>query len=290
MGSIDGNGATSQAGTKDARPKKRLSQNFLIDRNIAAKIVRTADLKAGDAVIEVGPGRGILTRPILEAGVELTCIEIDPGLAKSIETGFSKAENFRVITCDVLKFSFIDLSRETNKIYKLISNLPYNISGPMLAKLIDERTAFSMMVLMFQKEVAERIVAKPATKAYGSLSVLAQAYMDVYTEFDIAPHLFRPVPKVESTLLSFSVLDTPRIEVKNEQFFKSVVKCAFAQRRKTLLNALRAICPERERVTEALESSGIDPKRRGETLSLVEFARLTHAFERVIEDGFHDVP
>ena len=157
-----------------ARPKKRLSQNFLTDRNVAAKIVRTADLKAGDAVIEVGPGRGILTGPILEAGVELTCIEIDPGLAKSIETRFSKALSFRVLTCDVLKFSFIDLSRETHKKYKLISNLPYNISGPMLAKLIDERTAFSTMVLMFQKEVAARIVAKPATKAYGSLSVLAQ--------------------------------------------------------------------------------------------------------------------
>ncbi len=267
----------------EARPKKRLGQNFLIDHNIAAKIVRTADIKSGDAVIEVGPGRGILTGPILEAGVELTCIEIDPGLAKSIEASFNKVLNFRVINSDVLKFSFIDLSKETGKKYKLISNLPYNISGPMLAKLIDERAAFSMMVLMFQKEVADRITAEPGTKAYGSLSVLTRAYMDVYTEFDIAPHLFRPVPKVKSTVLSLRVLDAPRIEIKNEPLFKSVVKCAFAQRRKTLLNALKAICPEKGGAKEVLELADIEPGRRGETLSLEEFGRLTRVFDGVIK-------
>jgi 16S rRNA (adenine1518-N6/adenine1519-N6)-dimethyltransferase len=274
MGSID-----SDKPIDSTRPKKRLSQNFLIDRNVAAKIVRIADLKPGDPVIEVGPGRGILTGPIIEAGTELICIEIDTGLAKSIEVNFSKAKNFRVINTDALKFSFIELSNETARKYKLISNLPYNISGPMLAKLIDERAAFSMMVLMFQKEVAQRITAKPGTKAYGSLSVLAQTYMDVYREFDIAPHLFKPVPKVESTVLSFNVLEAPRIEIRNEASFKSVVKCAFAQRRKTLFNSLKSVCPDRERVSEALEASSIDPGRRGETLSIEEFAKLTDALD-----------
>lgn len=259
------------------RPKKRLSQNFLIDRNVAAKIVSTAKISKGDLVIEVGPGRGMLTELIAGAGAKLTCIEIDPALSNSLEERFKDASNVKVINADALKFSFLDLGAGVEKKFKIISNLPYNISGPMLAKLIDEREVFFSMHLMFQKEVALRIVAVPGTKAYGSLSVLAQTYMDVKLLFDIPPHLFRPVPKVESTLISLRVLDAPRVPVTSEGFYKLVVRSAFAQRRKTLTNALQTLGVDKKGVLKALESSGIEPKRRGETLDLEEFSVLTSA-------------
>lgn len=259
------------------RAKKRLSQNFLIDRNVAAKIVGTAKICEGDRVIEVGPGRGILTELIASAGARLICIEIDPALSNSLEERFKDERGVKVINADALKFSFVDLGAGEEKKFKLISNLPYNISGPMLAKLIDERMVFSSMYLMFQKEVALRIVAVPGTKAYGSLSVLAQTYMDVKLLFSIPPHLFRPAPKVESTLISLIVLDAPRVEVLSEGFYKLVVRSAFAQRRKTLTNALQTLGVDKSRVLKALELSGIEPERRGETLDLKEFSALTSA-------------
>ncbi len=272
--------STKESAPARQRPKKRLSQNFLIDRNVAARIIRTASVSEIDSVIEVGPGRGMLTELIVGAGAELTCIEIDPALSKALEERFKDTPGFRVINEDALKFSFVDFAQGTDKKFKLISNLPYNISGPMLAKLIDERKVFGSMHLMFQKEVAERIVAGPGTKAYGSLSVLAQTYMDVKLQFNIAPHLFRPVPKVESTLISLRVLSAPRVEVESEEFFKSVVRSAFAQRRKTLTNALQALCHDKSgkgKVLKALEACGIVPSRRGETLDLEEFSALASA-------------
>lgn len=280
MGSIKELAPTRQ------RPKKRLSQNFLIDRNVAARIIRTALVSEEDSVIEVGPGRGMLTELIVGAGAKLICIEIDPALCASLEENFKGAANFKVINEDALKFSFVDLAAGGDKKFKLISNLPYNISGPMLAKLIDERKVFTSMHLMFQKEVAERIVAGPGTKTYGSLSVLAQTYMDVKLEFNISPKLFRPIPKVESTLISLSVLSAPRVEVGSEEFFKRVVRSAFAQRRKTLRNALGALCQDKsgkDGVLKALEAAGIEPSRRGETLDLEEFSRLAGALAMEID-------
>ena len=269
--------STKESAPQRQRPKKRLSQNFLIDRNVAARIIRTAGISEGDRVIEVGPGRGMLTELIVKAGAKLTCIEIDPALYERLKESFKGTKGFEVIHADALKFSFVGLKAESEKKFKFISNLPYNISGPMLAKLIDERRVFSSMHLMFQKEVAQRIVAGPGTKAYGSLSVLTQTYMDAKLEFDIAPHLFRPVPKVESTLISLEVLDAPRVPVTSEEFYKRVVRSAFALRRKTLTNALGAIFPDKERVLKALKASGVEPGRRGETLDLAEFSALTGA-------------
>ncbi|MBE9532348.1 MAG: ribosomal RNA small subunit methyltransferase A [Proteobacteria bacterium] len=271
--------STKEIAPTHKRAKKRLSQNFLIDRNVASKIVGTANISEGDRVIEVGPGRGMLTELIASLKVELTCIEIDPALAKSLKESFKGCSRVKVIEADALKFSFVDLKGKSEKRFKFISNLPYNISGPMLAKLIDEREVFSSLHLMFQKEVALRIVAGPGSKAYGSLSVLAQTYMDTRLEFDIPPHLFRPIPKVDSTLISLEVLDAPRVEVKNEEFYKRVVRCAFNQRRKTLANSLKALCPDKEKVLSALEASHIEPGRRGETLRLEEFSALAAKLE-----------
>ena len=258
--------------------KKRFSQNFLIDQNVANRIVAAAGLAGGDFAVEIGPGRGVLTEPLLATGASLTCIEIDFKLADRLKERYLGRAGIDFIVGDALKISFIDLSEEKGKRLKLVSNLPYNISGPVLAKFLEERAAFSVMVLMFQKEVADRITAGPGTKDYGSLSVLAYAYTDVKRLFDIPPHLFRPVPKVTSTVLLFRVLEAPRVSVPDEALFKRVVRGGFTGRRKTLINSLAAAGFVKEEAASALQEAGIDPKRRGETLTPEEFSKLTEGF------------
>jgi 16S rRNA (adenine1518-N6/adenine1519-N6)-dimethyltransferase len=261
------------------RPKRRFSQNFLVDPNMAVKIASIVAPCPDDDVVEIGPGTGALTTALLKTGARLLCVEVDKELAERLADTFKQGERFEVIVADALEFSFTGLSKESGKRFKLVSNLPYNISGPMLAKLIDERDAFTAMALMFQKEVAERILARPGTKEYGSLSVLAQAYMDVRREFDVPPRLFRPVPAVMSTVVSLRVLPSPRVEIEDEAWFKRVVRSAFGQRRKTLLNALATLGLDRKVLEEGLSSAGIDSKRRGETLSIEEFAKLSAALK-----------
>lgn len=256
--------------------KKKYGQHFLTDSNIIAKIVRTAEVAEGDHVLEIGPGRGALTGQLLAAGAFVLAIEVDPALAAGLEQSFSGAR-FELLRADALKVSYTELARERGCRFKAVANLPYNISGPVLAKFISEREAFISMVLMFQKEVAERIAAGPGTKAYGSLSVLCQVYADVKLEFDLGGHLFSPRPKVTSSVVSLRVLDSPRVEVCDEAFFRSVARAAFSTRRKMLPNALKTIGFEREEALSALSSAGIDPRRRGETLSLEEFSSLAGA-------------
>ncbi len=268
-------------GIVNHRPRKRFSQNFLVDRGAAQRIVSLAEIEEGDRVIEVGPGRGVLTRLLLDAGARVTSIEIDTALSEGLRRYFGEREGFELITKDALKFSFLDYSKKSGERFKLVSNLPYNISGPMLAKLINERAALSVMVLMFQKEVGERITAAPDTKEYGSLSVLAQTFANVTAEFDLPPGAFRPAPKVNSTVLKLRVLDAPRVEVPDYALYKRIVRGAFAHRRKTLPNTLKGLGFERGEVLAALEAAGIDPGRRGETLDLEEFSKLTLAFHAI---------
>lgn len=260
--------------------KKKYGQHFLTDRNIIAKIVRTAAIAEGDHVLEIGPGRGALTEQLLAAGASVLAIEVDPALAGGLEQSFAGAR-FEVMRADALKVSYTALARARGCRFKAVANLPYNISGPLLAKFIGEREAFSMMVLMFQKEVAERIAASPGTKEYGSLSVLSQVYTDVKLEFDLGPHLFFPKPKVTSSVVSLRVLDEPRVHICDPAFFRSVVRAAFSTRRKMLPNALKTIGFEKEEAFDALSKAGIDPQRRGETLSLGEFSSLASALFRL---------
>lgn len=178
-----------------------------------------------------------------------------------------------------MKVSYTELAARYGRRFKLAANLPYYISGPLLAKLLTERAAFSIMVLMFQKEVAVRIAAGPGSRDYGNLSVLSQAFTEVKREFDVPARLFTPAPKVDSSVVSFLVLDRPKIDIGDELFFKSVVRAAFATRRKTLLNSLGALL-SRTDAADALQEAGIDPGRRGETLSLDEFGRLSRAIYR----------
>jgi len=259
------------------RPRKRFGQHFLVDGNIVGKIIRAAGVRPGEHVLEIGPGRGALTGPLLDAGALVTAVEVDRDLAAGLERRFSGADGFELVCADALDFDFLDLARRKGQRLKVVANLPYNISGPMTARLLDQREAFSLMVLMYQKEVAARLTAAPGTRDYGSLSVIAQVYTDVKKEFDVPPGCFRPPPKVSSTVVSMRVLDGPRVPVPDPAFFARVVRSAFGQRRKTLANALGALGLGKPAVAAALAECSIDPARRGETLTLAEFSALASA-------------
>lgn len=258
------------------RAKKRFGQHFLTDRNIIRKIVATAGVGEGDRVLEIGPGTGVLTEELLAAGAAVVAVEVDRDLISLLNERF-EGRRLTVVEADALKVSFVDMARERGGPMKLVANLPYYISGPLLAKLLDERAAFSVMVLMFQKEVAVRITSGPGSRDYGSLSVLSQAFTDVKKEFDVPARLFTPRPKVDSSVVSFRVLDAPRADVGDEAFFRRVVRSGFGTRRKTLLNALSSLGLGKEEITGALKDAGIDPGRRAETLGVGEFAALARA-------------
>lgn len=260
-----------------ARPKKRLGQHFLTDKNIVRRIISVADIREGDHVLEVGPGKGILTEGLLSAGARVIAIEFDTALVHALKEKFASFKDFEVIQADALKLSFLELARERGCVFKAVSNLPYNISGPITAKFIEERAAFSSLTLMFQKEVAMRLTALPGTKNYGGLSVFSQVYADVKREFDVSKNVFFPKPKVESAVVGFRFLPGPRVAINDEAAFKRVVRAAFGTRRKTLLNAFQTLGLSREAISQALAKSAIDPQRRGETLTLAEFGRLTDA-------------
>ncbi len=262
------------------RPKKRFGQHFLTDRNVIRKIAAVARLKPEDCVVEIGPGRGALTEELIASGARVIAIEVDRELAPLLKERFP-SDRLDVIEADALKVSLRDVSARLGKRLKVVSNLPYNISGPMVAKFIDERAAISSMVLMFQKEVARRLVARPGTREYGVLSVFSQLYADLKIEFDLSKNLFFPRPEVDGSVVSFRFLDAPRVEAADPAFFSSVVKSSFSQRRKTLLNSLKQLGMEKEKLLKALELCGIDPRRRGETLSLEEFSGLALELKRL---------
>jgi 16S rRNA (adenine1518-N6/adenine1519-N6)-dimethyltransferase len=226
-------------------PRKRLGQHFLVDKNIVRKILSVSHIREGEHIIEVGPGLGALTEGLLGSGAKVTAIEVDPRLIdrllERVKEVFVGAKALEVLRKDALKVSYTELSRKKGTKFKVVSNLPYNISGPILFKFFSERQAFTRLILMLQKEVARRLVSGPGTKDYGVLSVHAQTYTDPRCEFDVQPTSFKPRPKVTSTVVSLRVLDSPRVNVHDERFFKTVVKSAFGQRRKTLLNSLKTL-------------------------------------------------
>ena len=264
-------------------PRKRFSQNFLTDRNIAARIVNALGLKGDDAVIEIGPGLGILTEGLLDSGAKVIGIEIDRDLAGRLKERFDGRNNLEIINADALKISYKELAAQRKEKLKVVSNLPYDISTPIIFKLLEEREIFSMFLLMLQKEVAQRIVSPPDNKEYGVLSVMVQLLADVKIEFDVPPSCFHPAPKVYSSVVRFNILNKPRIDVEDIAFFKKVVKASFGQRRKTLLNALKSLNIETPQLVELLNIINIDSKRRGETLTLEEFAVLSRELKKLKE-------
>ncbi|MCK4738640.1 MAG: ribosomal RNA small subunit methyltransferase A [Deltaproteobacteria bacterium] len=262
-------------------PKKRLGQHFLIDKNIIRKIVSGAGVEEGELILEIGPGTGALTVELLRCGARVVALEADKTLASTLKERLLElgvgVDNLKIIEGDALRVSYLELSRENKGTFKCVSNLPYNISGPLIAKFFEERAAFSELYLMIQKEVAMRLLGKPSTKDYGGLTVLTNLYTKSSKLFDVSPMCFRPPPKVTSTVIGLRILDKLGADVADEVLFKKVVRGAFGQRRKTLSNALKGAGFSNEAVAEALLDAGIDPGRRGETLELAEFAKLTEA-------------
>ncbi|MFQ5585563.1 MAG: 16S rRNA (adenine(1518)-N(6)/adenine(1519)-N(6))-dimethyltransferase RsmA [Thermodesulfobacteriota bacterium] len=257
-------------------PRKRFGQHFLVDGNIAARIIETADVGSGETIVEIGPGRGALTGGLLDAGAAVVAIEIDRDIAAALKERFAGTEGIDILCADALRFSYLDLAERCGGRLKVVANLPYNISTPILFRLLDERRAFTSLLLMLQREVAERIVAGPGTKEYGVLTVFSQLLADVRVEFHIPPSAFSPRPKVESSLVRFDILDVPRVEVGDTALFKRVVRAAFGTRRKTVLNALKPLGFSRGELMGVLERAEIDPGSRGETLTLAQFGHLSN--------------
>lgn len=266
--------------TYKGRAKKRFGQHFLRDRVILSRIVETAGVTSGDRVLEVGPGPGFLTEELLASGALVTAVEFDRDICAYLREEFAGEENFELIEADAMKVDYLALSEEKGGPFKVVSNPPYNITGPLVAKIIKERAAFGRIVLMLQKEVAKRLTAGPASKASGALTIFLWLYFGVRAAFPVAAGSFSPPPKVDSTVVVMEPLDEPRVSLIDESFFKEVVRKAFGTRRKTLSNALKGLAKSREDLTAVFAEAGIDPGRRAETLSIEEFSALTGALLR----------
>lgn len=259
--------------------KKGLGQNFLSSQEVLSAIADAAQIE-GKGVMEIGPGFGVLTNELAKRASKVIALEIDSSLIPILEDTLSEYNNIKIINEDVLKTdvkALIDSEFKGEKI-SIAANLPYYITTPIITSLIEAKLPLSNLVLMVQKEVADRIVAEPGSKNYGALSVLCQYFTNPQTVQIVPANLFVPAPKVDSAVVKMEILDTPPITVKDEKLFFKTVKAAFSQRRKTLLNCLSANFPiGKDRLNEILESIGIDPRRRGETLSLDEFAALSNS-------------
>lgn len=260
------------------RARKALGQNFLVDRNVLARIADIVEIGPDDRILEVGPGKGALTEMLARGCGRLVAVELDTRLVPVLRQAFRDNPRVEIVHGDILEIDLQELlASEGGARWKVAANLPYNISTPVLFAFLDNRDLFSRLVLMLQKEVGDRLAASPGTKDYGVLSVLFQLHFDVTRELIVRPGSFHPVPKVDSAVLSFVPLETPRVPVGDEQFFRRLVKGAFSMRRKTLWNCLKGanLGLPGEQLSEALARCGIEPGRRGETLSLEEFAALS---------------
>ena len=256
--------------TFNLRASKRLGQNFLIDAEVVQKIVEAAEISEGDEVLEIGPGIGTLTQGLLEVGAKVTAVELDKKLPAVLEKTLAGYENFKLVQGDILK---VDLKNLMSKNFKVVANLPYYITTQILLTLLEKKLPITKIVTMVQREVAERMTAAPGSKIYGALSVAVQFRSDARIAFDVQPTAFLPRPEVTSSVVVCDVKETD-LKVADEDFFIKVVRAAFGQRRKTLLNSLTGAGFPREVILQSLDAAEISPSRRAETLSLEEFAKL----------------
>ena len=253
--------------------RRALGQHFLRDSGIARAIVDLVAPTANDLVVEIGPGEGALTAELVQRAGKVIALEVDPVLAARLRARLPGAE---IIDADARTWDYRTPAAPPRGRVLVVGNLPYSVGKPILMALVTARTAIDTMALMLQREVAERVAAGPGSRVYGSLSVLTQLYCDVTLVLRVPPGAFRPPPKVESAVIRLDVLGKPRVAVADERRFHVVVRAAFAQRRKTLANALAAgLGRPADVLRAAAESAGIDPSRRAETLTISEFAELT---------------
>ena len=253
--------------------RRALGQHFLRDPDVALAVVDLVMPTAKDLVIEIGPGQGALTTELARRAGRLVALEVDPELAARLRPRFPHAE---IVEADARTWDYGMLERPPGGRVVVVGNLPYSVGKPILMALVTARTAIDAMALMLQREVAERVAAAPGSRTYGSLSVLTQIYCDVRLALTVPPGAFHPPPKVDSAVIHLVVRAAPRVALTDERRFHVVVRAAFAQRRKTLANALAAgLGRPAEGIRAAAEAAGIDPSRRAETLTILEFAALT---------------
>jgi 16S rRNA (adenine1518-N6/adenine1519-N6)-dimethyltransferase len=262
------------------RPKKRLGQNFLIHERVIESILRLMDVSPSDEVMEIGPGLGFLTRRLAEIVSKVYAIEVDPFLVGWLKrTSLGSHPRVHLIHGDILKVCLDDLLPRCKM--KLVANLPYSISTEVLFRIFDAHQHFSSLVLMVQKEVADRIAAHPGTKSYGTLTVWSRAYGRIAEKVQVAPAAFFPRPKVRSTILRIELFPEPLVASEELPLMRPLVRAAFGQRRKTLSNALTGwLDLARDGIEELLRAQGIDPKQRGETLSVNDFVGLAREAKR----------
>jgi 16S rRNA (adenine1518-N6/adenine1519-N6)-dimethyltransferase len=252
--------------------RKRFGQNFLTDPAIIERIVRGINPVPGEQIVEIGPGLGALTCPLLQQAGQLDVIELDRDIIPKLSNNCGHLGALRVHQCDVLNFNFSELSTERN--LRIVGNLPYNISTPIIFHLVTHAHCIRDMHFMLQKEVVARLAAQPGGSEYGRLSIMAQLHFAITPLFLVPPHAFVPQPKVDSAIVRLVPHTSPLVELNSHETFASLVKQAFSQRRKTLHNTLKEVCDD-----ALLQDLGIDPRQRAQELSLKQFALLSNRLD-----------
>ncbi len=270
---------------------KSLGQNFLTDKNIIDKIIEAADITETDLVIEIGPGIGVLTAEAAQRAGRVVALEIDQNLIPILKETLALYGNVQVVNADVLKTDLNEIIKgvqaENAELtgVKIIGNLPYYITTPIIMKILEEGTAADSITVMMQKEVADRIKSPPGGKTYGAISVAVQYYCTVTDVAKVPRQVFIPEPKVDSAVLRLDIRTEKSVEIEDERLFFACVKAGFGQRRKTLLNSLTGVCGiDKEETRGLLEVANIDPIRRAETLSIEEFAALANGLFRILRE------
>jgi len=255
------------------RPRKTIGQHFLIDPNIVRKTLDLSALQYEELVLEVGPGRGILTRALCRRVRRVIAVEIDPRLVEYLKHSLADCPNLELHLGDALEFPYESLPEDT----VVVANLPYYVSTPLLFRILESRDRFSRLIVMLQAEVAARLIAQPGTSQYGILSVLIQAWAIPSLGFRVSPGCFRPRPDVTSAVVHLTIRKGGGLRLPDDQTFARTVRAAFSHRRKTLANSLRHAGLPAGTVALALAEAGIEPTRRAETLSLEDFSTLAAA-------------
>ena len=264
------------------RASKRLGQNFLVDRGVVQGIVDAAELSPADTVLEIGPGIGTLTQGLAETGARVVAVELDKKLPAVLAETLKGYDNVTIVPGDILKLNISEiLGLPNGSRFKVVANLPYYITTPILMTLLEQRLPIERLVTMVQKEVAVRMTARPGSKDYGALSVAVQYFTVPHMVMDVSPRSFLPAPEVTSAVIACHVQDVPTVRPADEKLFFRLVRAAFGQRRKTLLNALTGAGLTKEMSRAGLTAAGIAENMRGEQLSLADFARLSDAVGRL---------
>lgn len=254
------------------KKRRKWGQNFLTDQDVVDKIIQIADISPEDSVLEIGPGRGVLTQDLMDKACQLTAIEVDPSLCAELEKQFGACSNFRLLQADALKFDYSCIGKR----FKVVSNLPYYAATHILKRLIHYRERITDMTVMLQKEVAARLAAQPGQKEYGSLSVFIQYHCKVELFFEVKKESFSPVPKIDSSVIKLTPLAQPKVVVENEKTFFQVVHASFLHKRKMLKSNLKQWQKQFQVEQDKIQLAGIDLNRRGETLSLQDFALISN--------------